>query len=77
MESSKRFLYKKVKDYKNEIDNTRLLLKQSVKENLVIKNNLETKKAQDQVQKAEVIILSDNNAEALKTCEYCNLKKKG
>ena len=52
-------------------------MKQSVKENLVIKNNLETKKAQDQVQKAEVIILSDNNAEALKTCEYCNLKKKG
>ena len=45
LESSKRFLHKKVKDKINELDNTRLLLEQSVKENLVIKNKLETKNA--------------------------------
>ena len=38
LENSKRFLHKKVKDQKNELDNTRLLLAQSVKENLSNKN---------------------------------------
>ena len=68
--SSKRYLYKKVKDQKNELDNTRLILEQSVKENVVIKNKLETSRAQEQVKESEIIVLSDDDAEAVKTCQY-------
>ena len=38
---------------------------------------METRAAQKQVNEAEVIFLSDNDAESQKTCEYCNFKTKG
>ena len=77
LEKTKCCLQKKNKDQKNELDNCRKLLATTVKENVVNKGIIETKEAQKQIKRAEIITLTDEEEGALKSCEYCEFNSKG
>ena len=43
-----------------------------VKENLVLKTKIYTRQARKETMRAEIINLTDEEADAIRSCEYCN-----
>ena len=77
IEKTKQCLQKQNKNQKNELDDCRRLLALKVKENIEYKGKLQTNDAIQTINIPEIITVPEEEAEALKTCEYCAFKTKG
>ena len=77
LEKSKRCLYKQNKDLKNELDDCRRLLAITAKEKIVNKEKSVTNEARKAANDQEIITLTGEQEQEVKSCEYCAFKCKG